>query len=74
MNSGLLVRLLRRSGRASTSLLTFLLGEYVEVVDYDPSSGVFYQPVDLNHPHLLAQDGPAPSESDPQFHQRILRS
>ena len=48
------------------------VGEYVEVVDYDPASGVFYQPVDLNHPHLLAQDGLAPSESNPQFHQQMV--
>ena len=33
------------------------VGEYLEVVDYDPASGCFYPPVDLNHPHLLAQDG-----------------
>ncbi len=48
------------------------VGEYVEVVDYDPASGVFYQPVDLNHQHLLAQDGLAPSESNPQFHQQMV--
>lgn len=46
-------------------------GEYIEVVDYDPASGVFYDPVDLNHPHLLAQDGLPPSESNPQFHQQM---
>lgn len=38
------------------------IGEYVEVIDCDPASGVFYHPVDLNHPHLLAQDGLPPSE------------
>jgi hypothetical protein len=47
------------------------VGEYVEVVDYDPASGVFYRPVDLDDPHLLAQDGVAPSESNPQFHQQM---
>lgn len=48
------------------------VGEYVEVVDVDPASGVFYYPVDLDHPHLLAQDGLAPSESNPQFHQQMV--
>ena len=48
------------------------IGEYIEVVDYDPASGVFYAPVDLNDPHLLAQDGISPSESNPQFHQQMV--
>jgi len=48
------------------------VGEYVEVVDVDPASGVAYEPVDLGHPHVLAQDGLAPSESDPQFHQQMV--
>jgi pimeloyl-ACP methyl ester carboxylesterase len=48
------------------------VGEYVEVIDHDPSSKRFYQPVDLNHPHLLAQDGLTPSEADPQFHQQMV--
>jgi hypothetical protein len=48
------------------------IGEYIEVVDYDPASGVFYSPVHLNHPHLLAQDGLPPSESNPQFHQQMV--
>lgn len=47
------------------------VGQYVEVVDYDPASGAFYPPVDLNHPHLLAQDGLPPSEGDPRFHQQM---
>ena len=45
--------------------------EYLEVVDYDPASQLFYAPVDLNHPFLLAQDGLAPSDSNPQFHQQM---
>ena len=40
------------------------VGEYLEVVDRDPASGCFYEPVDLNDPHLLAQDGLAPSEGN----------
>ena len=47
-------------------------GEYLEVVDYDPASARFYEPVDLDHPHLLAQDGLAPSESSPQAHQQMV--
>ena len=48
------------------------VGEYLEVVDVDPASGVAYDPVDLNKPFLLAQDGLAPSEGNPQFHQQMV--
>jgi hypothetical protein len=48
------------------------VGEYVEVIDRDPASGCFYAPVDLNDSRLLAQDGLAPSESNPQFHQAMV--
>ena len=48
------------------------VGEYVEVVDVDPSSGMAYRPVNLDDPNLLAQDGLAPSESNPQFHQQMV--
>ena len=48
------------------------VGEYLEVIDRDPASACFYEPVDLNHPHLLAQDGLSPSESNPQFHQQMV--
>jgi len=48
------------------------VGEYLEVVDYDPSSGVFYHSVDLNNHYLLAQDGLDPSEGNPQFHQQMV--
>jgi subtilase family protein len=48
------------------------VGDYLEVVDYDPSSACFYEPVDLNDPFLLAQDGLAPSEGHPQFHQQMV--
>ena len=50
------------------------IGEYVEVIDYDPTIKKFYEPVDLDHPFLLAQDGLAPSESNPQFHQQMAYS
>jgi hypothetical protein len=47
------------------------VGEYIEVVDYDPASRCFYAPVDLSLPGLTAQDGLPPSESNPQFHQQM---
>lgn len=47
-------------------------GEYLEVVDVDPASGVFYAPLDPNDPLLLAQDGMPPSEGRPQFHQQMV--
>jgi hypothetical protein len=48
------------------------VGEYLEVVDRDPASSAFYAPIDLNDPRLLAQQGLAPSESNPQFHQQMV--
>ena len=39
------------------------VGEYVEVIDYDPSTGTAYEPIDLDDPYVLATDGLAPSES-----------
>ncbi|CCE97864.1 hypothetical protein SFHH103_03372 [Sinorhizobium fredii HH103] len=48
------------------------INDYLEVIDVDPVSGQFYEPVDLNHPYLLAQDGLAPSEGDPRFHQQMV--
>ncbi len=41
-------------------------GEYVEVQD-DPE----YGKIDMDDPRLLAQDGFAPSEGNPQFHQQM---
>jgi hypothetical protein len=46
------------------------IGEYVEVVDFDPASGCGYDPVDLDT--LLATDGMSPSTGDPQFHQQMV--
>jgi hypothetical protein len=47
-------------------------GEYVEVIDVDPGSRCFYEPVNLDDPKLLAQNGLAPSEGTPQFHQQMV--
>lgn len=48
------------------------VGEYVEVIDVDPASGSFYDPVDLADEHLLAQDGLPASALNPQFHQQMV--
>lgn len=48
------------------------VNDYLEVIDVDPVSGQFYDPVDFNHPYLLAQNGLAPSEGDPRFHQQMV--
>ena len=48
------------------------VGEYLEVIDIDPASGCFYEPVDLDDPRLLGQNGLAPSEGTPQFHQQMV--
>ncbi|MEP6849057.1 MAG: hypothetical protein ABI999_09390 [Acidobacteriota bacterium] len=48
------------------------VGEYLEVIDFDPASGCFYEPVDLNDKYILATDGLVPSESNPQFHQQMV--
>jgi hypothetical protein len=46
-------------------------GEYIAVEDTD-AAGRTYAPVDLDDPRLLAQDGWAPSEGAPQFHQQMV--
>lgn len=48
------------------------VGEYLEVVDIDPASNRVYEPVDLNEKLVLAQDGWAPSEGNPKFHQQMV--
>jgi hypothetical protein len=48
------------------------VGEYLEVVDVDPSTGCCFAPVDLNHPSVLAGMGLRPSESNPRFHQQMV--
>lgn len=58
--------------RGQAALQPGPVGEYLEIVDVDPASGCAYPPVDLNDPYLLATDGHAPSESNPQFHQQMV--
>ena len=48
------------------------IGDYFEVIDYDPASNCFYDPIDLNSKEVLAQNGLDPSESNPQFHQQFV--
>ena len=48
------------------------VGEYLEVIDVDPTCDAIYHPVDLSHPHVLATDGLEPSENNPQFHQQMV--
>jgi hypothetical protein len=48
------------------------VGEYLEVVDFDPASNCFYAPVRLDDPYLLAQDGLNPADGGPQFHQQMV--
>src|SRR5688572_6294712 len=45
-------------------------GEYVEVVDYDPTRECFYEPVNLDDKYVMADFGLLPSEGDPRFHQQ----
>jgi hypothetical protein len=47
-------------------------GEYFEVIDIDPPSQCYYQPVDLDSVDVLSQNGLKPSEGNPQFHQQFV--
>lgn len=47
-------------------------GEYVEVMDFDPASNCWYEPVDLASEEIASQQGLAPSEGNPQFHQQFV--
>ena len=46
------------------------IGEYLEVIDYDPTKECFYEPVNLEENYILADYGLSPSEGDPRFHQQ----
>lgn len=47
-------------------------GDLLQVVDYDATRGQWYEPIDLNDPAVLAQDGLRPAEGDPRAHQQIV--
>jgi hypothetical protein len=48
------------------------IGKYLEIIDVDPASATFYHQIDLNDPFILAQNGLAPSEGNPLFHQQMV--
>lgn len=48
------------------------VGRKIAVVDYDAANNLYYPPVDLNDPHILARGGLDPTESDPRFHQQMV--
>jgi hypothetical protein len=48
------------------------IGEYVEVIDFDPASDCWYDPVDLGDEEIASQYGLPPSEGNPQFHQQFV--
>ena len=58
--------------RWEPNLLPGPVGEYLEVIDVDPSSRCCYAPVDLNDPNIIIRDGLPPSEANPQFHQQMV--
>jgi hypothetical protein len=47
-------------------------GEYVEVMDFDPATNCWYEPVDLGDERIASQHGLPPSEGNPQFHQQFV--
>lgn len=47
-------------------------GDYIEVIDVDPASNCWYEPVDLRDEAIATQHGLAPSEGNPQFHQQFV--
>ena len=59
-------------GRNSSQNISYPLGEYIEIIDYDPASGLFYPPIDLNDPFILSENGLNPDVSNPQFHQQMV--
>lgn len=48
------------------------VGEYIEVMDFDPPSNCWYEPVNLSDEAVASQNGLAPSEGNPQFHQQFV--
>jgi hypothetical protein len=53
-------------------LLPGPVGHKIAVIDYDAANNLYYPPVDLNDPRILARDGLEPTESDPRFHQQMV--
>lgn len=51
---------------------SFPSGQYVEIIDFDPATGVFYPAVNLDDINLVIQDGHFPNINNPQFHQQMV--
>jgi hypothetical protein len=47
-------------------------GAYLAVIDYDATSGVEYEAVDLDSREVMLDGGLFPSETDPRFHQQMV--
>lgn len=47
-------------------------GARLSVIDYDATNDCYYDPVDLDDPRILIQNGLPPSESNPKFHQQMV--
>jgi hypothetical protein len=47
-------------------------GSQVQVIDYDGAARRYYLPVNLDEPAVLLENGLAPSESNPRFHQQMV--
>ena len=48
------------------------VGARFQVIDFDGSRDVFYEPVDLDDPHIIMTQGLTPSETEPRFHQQMV--
>jgi hypothetical protein len=48
------------------------VGRKIAVIDYDASNQCYYEGVNLDTLAVVGQDGLAPSESNPQFHQQMV--
>jgi len=48
------------------------VGRKIAVIDYDASNKCYYEGVELDAAAILGQNGLAPSESNPQFHQQMV--
>ncbi len=59
-------------GKSKDGKISYPCGEYIEIIDYDPATGVFYSPVNLDETFVLAGKGLRPSVSNPQFHQQMV--
>ncbi len=48
------------------------VGRKIAVIDYDASNKCYYEGVNLESTAILGQNGLAPSEANPQFHQQMV--